>query len=104
MRLPSVPTRHRPLPLHDCGWRDRAAWGLRHADETVTRTYLFVRKNKDDEECSKEFYFMGEMRADPQGFREFVMQPANKPAVEIRYVLDTAVKEEPYDYITQPLE
>ena len=44
------------------------------------------------------------MHADPQGFREFVMQPANKPAVEIRYVLDTAVKAQLYDYITQPLE
>lgn len=30
--------------------------------------------------------------------------PADKPAVEIRYVLDTAVKDELYDYITQPLE
>ena len=76
---------------------------LRHADETGMRTYLFVRKNKDDNE-SKEFYFLGEMRADPQGFREFTMQPADKPAVEIRYVLDAAVKEELYDYITQPLE
>jgi hypothetical protein len=76
---------------------------LRHAGETGMRTYLFVRKNKDDNE-SKEFYFLGEMRADPQGFREFTMQPANKPAVEIRYVLDTAVKDELYDYITQPLE
>jgi superfamily II DNA or RNA helicase len=77
---------------------------LRHANETGMRVYLFVRKNKDDRECSKEFYFLGEMHADPQGFREFVMQPANKPAVEIRYVLDTAVKAELYDYITQPLE
>ena len=77
---------------------------LRHANETGMRVYLFVRKNKDDREGSKEFYFLGEMHADPQGFREFVMQPANKPAVEIRYVLDTAVKAELYDYITQPLE
>lgn len=30
--------------------------------------------------------------------------PADKPAVKIRYVLDTAVKDELYDYITQPLE
>jgi len=75
---------------------------LKHASETGVRTYLFVRKNKDDNE-SKEFYFLGGMHATGD-FKEFTMKPADKPAVEIRYVLDTAVKDELYDYITQPLE
>ena len=76
---------------------------LRNANKTGMRTYLIVRKNKDDKEKSKEFYFLGEMHATGV-FEQIVMAGTNDPAVEIRYVLDTAVKEEPYDYITQPLE
>ena len=71
---------------------------LRNADKTGMRTYLFVRKNKDDKE-SKEFYYLGEMR--PTGkFVPIVMEGTDKPAVEIEYDLLTPVQEELYDYLT----
>ena len=71
---------------------------LRDAGHTGMRSYLFVRKNKDDKE-SKEFYFLGGIR--PTGsFTEIVMEGTDKPAVEIEYVLDTPVPDELYDYLT----
>lgn len=75
---------------------------LKGSRESGMRTYLFVRKNKDDEE-SKEFYFLGEMN--PTGeYEEVVMTGTDKHAVEIGYVLDTPVKDELYDYLTSNLE
>ena len=65
-------------------------------------TYLFVRKNKNDGDGGKEFYFLGEMY--PTGdFQEFIMPGSEKPAVEIRYELDTPVRADLYDYITSSL-
>ena len=45
------------------------------------RTFLFVRKNKDDKD-SKEFYFLGTMHP-TQSYRAFTMPNTNKQAVEI---------------------
>ncbi len=74
---------------------------LRHAEETGLRTFLFVRKNKNDSE-SKEFYYLGEMR--PTGvFLPIMMPNGDKPqipAVEIEYDLLSPVKDELYDYLT----
>ncbi|MBR3159110.1 MAG: DEAD/DEAH box helicase [Atopobiaceae bacterium] len=74
---------------------------LRHADETGMRTFLFMRKNKNDAE-SKEFYYLGEMR--PTGVFLPIMMPNGnkpaKPAVEIEYELLTPVRDELYDYLT----
>ena len=74
---------------------------LRHADETGMRTFLFMRKNKNDAE-SKEFYYLGEMR--PTGVFVPILMPNGdkpaKPAVEIEYDLLTPVKDELYDYLT----
>lgn len=62
------------------------------------RTFLFVRKNKNDAE-SKEFYYLGEMQ--PTGkFVPIVMAGTDKPAVEIEYDLLTPVKDELFDYLT----
>ena len=63
------------------------------------RIYLFVRKNKDDNEA-KEFYFLGEMTA--QGEPEEVTMPAsNDKAFEVHYVLDVPVRHDIYEYITE---
>lgn len=59
------------------------------------RIYLFVRKNKDDNEA-KEFYFLGEMTA--IGLPEPVMVK-DKNAFEIHYKLDQPVRDDIYDYI-----
>ena len=65
------------------------------------KTYLFVRKNKEDGE-SKEFYFLGEMN--PTGaFREIVMPVVNKSAVEITYKLDVPVRQDLYEFLTSDL-
>lgn len=71
---------------------------LRNVKHNGMRTYLFIRKNKNDAE-SKEFYYLGEMM--PTGsFTPIVMEGTDKPAVEIEYDLQTPVSDELYDYLT----
>ena len=71
---------------------------LRDFERNGMKSYLFVRKNKDDKE-SKEFYFLGGIR--PTGsFEDIVMEGTDKPAVEIEYVLDRPVPDELFDYLT----
>ena len=69
---------------------------LKTAHVTGMRTFLFVRKNKDDKE-SKEFYYLGQMR--PTGTFE-PTEVAGSPAVEIVYDLDVPVADELFDYLT----
>ncbi|WP_317415957.1 DEAD/DEAH box helicase [Thermophilibacter provencensis] len=67
------------------------------------RPYLFVRKNKNDRDGSKEFYFLGEIR--PTGeFRQIVMPGTTKSAVEITYELRDSVRRDLYEYLTGTLE
>lgn len=61
---------------------------------------LFVRKNKDDK-ISKEFYYLGKMHTVPVKAKEFIMQNTEKSAVEIEWHLETAVREDIYEYITK---
>ena len=62
-----------------------------------TKILLFVRKNKDDKENSKEFYFLGEITpiTDP---KEVVMVSGDH-AVNFEFLLENPVREELYDYI-----
>jgi len=69
------------------------------AKENGTKIYLFVRKNKDDN-LSKEFYFLGEINAIGSP-KPIIMRNTDKKAVEITYQLETAVREDVYEYITQ---
>lgn len=65
------------------------------------KTYLFMRKNKNDE-GSKEFYFFGEMY--PTGdFRETEMAEAGKRVVEIHYKLDVPVRHDLYEFMLSDL-
>lgn len=66
-------------------------------------TYLFVRKNKNDGDGGKEFYFLGEMYPTQQ-YREFTLPNTDKAAVEIGYELDVPVRPDLYDYITGSLD
>lgn len=68
-----------------------------HAKEREIDVHLFVRKNKDDK-ISKEFYYLGRMAASGR-VREFIMEGTEKSAVEIEWLLDTAVREDIYEYI-----
>lgn len=63
------------------------------------RIYLFIRKNKDDNEA-KEFYFLGEIYAcgEPHPIR---MEKSNDDAFEIMYQLDVPVRNDIYDYIVR---
>ena len=64
------------------------------------KMYLFVRKNKDDKE-SKEFYYLGRIRHEPDGLlQQFVMPNTDVSAVEIEYKLYTPVEKNLYDYLT----
>ena len=62
------------------------------------RIYLFIRKNKDDNEA-KEFYFLGEIFAegDPH---PIYMESTKDDAFEITYRLDVPVRSDLYEYIT----
>jgi len=71
----------------------------RKLGDVQNHIYLFVRKNKDDNE-SKEFYFLGEVNAigAPVPIK---MKEDNKSAFEINYRLDVPVREDIYDYIVE---
>ncbi len=70
---------------------------LLNAKKNNTNIYLFVRKNKTDEE-SKEFYFFGKVNVLP-GAKDIKMDEKNK-AVEMQLKLEEPVIEYLYDYIT----
>ena len=74
---------------------------LQQWPENGMKTYLFMRKNKDDE-GSKEFYFFGEMY--PTGaFKPTVMAESGKKVVEITYRLDVPVRHDLYEFMTSDL-
>lgn len=70
------------------------------------RIYLFVRKNKDDQEAN-EFYFLGEVTAigEPKPVTMPVVKKdgtkSTDSAFEILYKLDVPVRNDIYDYITE---
>lgn len=76
---------------------------LRNIDKNGVQPYLFVRKNKDDADGGKEFYFLGKMYP-MQRYRPFVMPNTNKAAVEIAYRLDVPVRPDIYDYLTSEID
>lgn len=63
------------------------------------KIYLFVRKNKDDKE-TKEFYFLGEINAHGNP-TEVRMPESNDTAFEIQYKLETPVRADIFEYITE---
>lgn len=69
------------------------------ANELGVSMELFVRKNKDDK-ISKEFYYLGRIRAVGEP-HPIVMKGAGNKAVEITYQLDTAVREDVYEYLIE---
>ena len=69
-----------------------------HADELGVAMHLFVRKNKDDKETSKEFYYLGKLHATGET-QEFTMPGTSSGAVEIAYQLETPVQESLYEYL-----
>lgn len=60
---------------------------------------LFVRKNKDDK-ISKEFYYLGRINAVSEP-RPVIMKNTQTKAVEITYQLETAVREDIYEYLIE---
>lgn len=76
---------------------------IRQCPDNGMKPYLFVRKNKNDGDGSKEFYFLGEMR--PTGeFKEFIMPGTTKSAVEITYELMDPVRQDLFDYLTSNID
>ena len=65
------------------------------------RVFLFVRKNKDDKDGGKEYYFLGTMRPTQ---RYQPVEVGGKPAVEIEYELDNPVRPDIFDYLTSTIE
>ena len=69
------------------------------SEDQNNRIYLFVRKNKDDNEA-KEFYFLGEIFAEDDPI-PIHMESTNDDAFEINYRLDVPVRSDIYDYIVK---
>lgn len=69
----------------------------RMPEDKDNRIYLFIRKNKDDQEA-KEFYFLGEMKTvgDPQPVQ---MEATHDDAFEIEYHMDVPVRDDIYAYL-----
>ena len=66
-------------------------------EDKNNRIFLFVRKNKDDNEA-KEFYFLGEIFAEGTP-RQIYMEKTKDNAFEIDYRLDVPVRSDIYNYI-----
>ncbi len=66
-------------------------------DNLLNKIYLFVRKNKDDDEA-KSFYFLGEITAFGKPAEVTLQNKA--PAFEICYRLKNPVRSDIYDYLT----
>lgn len=68
--------------------------------ENGMKTYLFMRKSKDDK-GSREFYFLGEMH--PTGKFEAIKTKSGDNAVEIEYELNTPVQQDIYEFMLSDL-
>ncbi len=68
--------------------------------ENGLKTYLFMRKNKDDK-GGKEFYFLGEMH--PTGEFEAIKTKSGDNAVEIEYELNVPVRQDIYEFMLSDL-
>lgn len=68
--------------------------------ENGLKTYLFMRKNKDDK-GGKEFYFLGEMH--PNGEFEAIKTKSGDNAVEIEYELTAPVRQDIYEFMLSNL-
>jgi len=71
----------------------------KNPEDKDNRIFLFVRKNKDDNEA-KEFYFLGEIYAEGEP-KPIHMDSTNDDAFEILYRLDVPVRSDIYDYIVR---
>lgn len=71
----------------------------RSEEDKDNRIFLFVRKNKDDNEA-KEFYFLGEMFAEGEP-HAIHMETTKDDAFEIMYHLEVPVRNDIYDYIVK---
>jgi hypothetical protein len=61
------------------------------------RVPLFVQKNNDE---GIAFYYLGDVRPDPQTFTEQMMADGKTPVVRMKLLLDHPVEESLFDYIT----
>ncbi len=68
-----------------------------HAKEEGITMHLFIRKNKNDEDGAKEFYYLGHIHATGET-EVFTMPGTTKKAVRIMYDLETPIREDLYDY------
>lgn len=66
--------------------------------ETDNRIYLFMRRDKNDKNAAKYFYFLGEIEA--KGPPTAVKLTSGEKAFEIHYHLKTPVRQDLYDYLT----
>lgn len=73
------------------------------AKEKGIKIDLFVRKNKKDKTTAKEFYYLGRMNTTGK-LKEIIMPNTNKKATEIEWALDTPVREDIYEYITNDIK
>ena len=65
-----------------------------------TKIYLFMRKNKDDKDGARIFYFLGEMKT--VGKLELVhREKSGDTVLQFFYKLQTPLREDMYEYFTK---
>ena len=65
-----------------------------------TKIYLFMRKNKDDKDGARIFYFLGEMKT--VGKPELVhREKSGDTVIQFFYKIQTPLREDMYEYFTQ---
>lgn len=73
---------------------------IRNSNITGVKIHLFMRKNKNDNTSSQQFYYLGLMKYDNK-MEPFVMPNTDSPALKISYKLDTPVENNLYEFITE---
>ena len=67
-------------------------------NEADNRIYLFMRRDKNDKNAAKYFYFLGEIEA--KGPPSALKLASGENVFEIHYHLKTPVRQDLYDYLT----
>lgn len=69
------------------------------ADKYGICIHLFIRKNKNDKEKFKEFYYLGPIHSTGRDNAEEITMASDTKAVELEYRLDVPVRDDIYDYL-----
>ena len=65
-----------------------------------TKIYLFMRKNKDDKDGARIFYFLGEMKTIGEP-KLVARERSGDTVIQFFYKIQTPIREDMYEYFTR---